>query len=88
MSSFICEKCQKEIIDTDNGYVTGCKHYEPDIYPCFNIKCKYYDFKMIEQCSKYRKDKNQTKTCDKFISFDKVFYVDKRDMISGNCSKL
>lgn len=27
MSSFICEKCGKNIIDTLNGYVTGCEHY-------------------------------------------------------------
>jgi len=27
MSSFICEFCGKEIIDTENGYITGCKHY-------------------------------------------------------------
>jgi len=27
MSSFFCEFCGKEIIDTENGYITGCKHY-------------------------------------------------------------
>ena len=27
MSSFICEFCGKEIIDTEDGYITGCKHY-------------------------------------------------------------
>ena len=27
MSSFICGFCGKEIIDTENGYITGCEHY-------------------------------------------------------------
>jgi len=27
MSSFICEHCGKEIIDTENGYITECEHY-------------------------------------------------------------
>ena len=27
MSSFFCEYCGKEIIDTENGYITGCEHY-------------------------------------------------------------
>jgi len=27
MSSFICKFCGKEIIDTESGYITGCKHY-------------------------------------------------------------
>lgn len=31
MSNFICEKCNKTCYDSDLGYVTGCKHYPPDI---------------------------------------------------------
>jgi hypothetical protein len=27
MSSFICDKCGKEILDSDQGYITGCEHY-------------------------------------------------------------
>lgn len=27
MSSFKCEKCGKEIIDSPQGYVTECEHY-------------------------------------------------------------
>lgn len=27
MSSFQCPECGKNIIDTLNGYVTGCEHY-------------------------------------------------------------
>ena len=27
MSSFICEKCGKPILDTPHGYITGCEHY-------------------------------------------------------------
>ena len=27
MSSFLCEHCNANIIDTPNGYVTECKHY-------------------------------------------------------------
>lgn len=27
MSSFFCEKCNKAIIDTPNGYISECKHY-------------------------------------------------------------
>lgn len=31
MSTFICEKCNKTCHDTSRGYVTGCKHYPPDV---------------------------------------------------------
>ena len=31
MSSFLCEKCGKAIIDTPNGYVTRCEHYPLEI---------------------------------------------------------
>ena len=42
MSSFICEKCGKEIIDTPAGYVTGCEHYPAgDIKAVCRI-CEYY----------------------------------------------
>ena len=27
MSSFICEHCGTHIIDTPDGYITGCEHY-------------------------------------------------------------
>ncbi len=27
MSNFLCEHCHAEIIDSDEGYVTGCDHY-------------------------------------------------------------
>lgn len=27
MSSFKCEKCGENIIDTDKGYITFCEHY-------------------------------------------------------------
>lgn len=35
MSSFICEHCGKNIIDTPTGYVTGCEHWpiEPKSKP-------------------------------------------------------
>lgn len=32
MSSFICDKCGAEIIDTRHGYISGCEHY-PDVIP-------------------------------------------------------
>ena len=35
MSSFYCEKCGTNIIDTPSGYITGCEHYPLD------IECKY-----------------------------------------------
>jgi hypothetical protein len=31
MSNFICDKCGKECIDSQNGYVTGCEHYPKDM---------------------------------------------------------
>lgn len=31
MSNFICEQCGTPIIDTPNGYKTGCAHYPPDL---------------------------------------------------------
>lgn len=27
VSSFSCEKCGSDCIDTPNGYITGCEHY-------------------------------------------------------------
>ncbi|MCK5611427.1 hypothetical protein KAR91_56680 [Candidatus Pacearchaeota archaeon] len=30
MSSFICEHCGTEIIDTNSGYITSCPHYDKD----------------------------------------------------------
>lgn len=30
MSSFNCEHCGAACIDTDKGYVSGCKHYPID----------------------------------------------------------
>jgi hypothetical protein len=36
MSSFICEKCKKDIIDTPSGYITGCEHY-PLETPLINL---------------------------------------------------
>lgn len=27
MSSFNCEYCRKAILDTPDGYITGCEHY-------------------------------------------------------------
>lgn len=27
MSNFTCEKCGMSIIDSDDGYITGCPHY-------------------------------------------------------------
>jgi len=30
MSSFKCDKCGTECVDTEYGYVTGCEHYPHD----------------------------------------------------------
>ncbi len=27
MSTFICDKCGTAILDSENGYVTGCEHW-------------------------------------------------------------
>jgi hypothetical protein len=27
MSNFKCSKCGTDIIDSENGYITGCEHY-------------------------------------------------------------
>ena len=27
MSNFKCEKCGKDIIDSQTGYINGCEHY-------------------------------------------------------------
>jgi len=27
MSSFKCEKCETDILDSENGYISECKHY-------------------------------------------------------------
>ena len=37
MSNFKCEKCDKDIIDSENRYVTGCEHYPVEnksLLPC------------------------------------------------------
>jgi 4-hydroxybenzoate polyprenyltransferase len=31
MSNFICDKCGKECINSQDGYVTGCEHYPKDM---------------------------------------------------------
>ena len=31
MSSFYCEWCNAEIVDTPQGYVTECEHYPLDL---------------------------------------------------------
>lgn len=33
MSTFNCGKCGLQCTDTPRGYITGCKHYPPDIKP-------------------------------------------------------
>lgn len=42
MSSFRCEKCGKNIIDTEIGFVTGCEHYPHD--------CQCKNFPKGEKC--------------------------------------
>ena len=68
MSSFICEKCGKMIIDTEDGYITGCKHYPQEIFPCYNRNCEFYDEKMFENCSKG--EEPNTRMCKGYISFE------------------
>ena len=31
MSNFLCEHCGTEIIDSEQGYITGCEHYKADV---------------------------------------------------------
>ena len=31
MSSFKCEKCGKTCVDSNDGFISGCKHYPPEI---------------------------------------------------------
>lgn len=33
MSSFKCELCNVDCIDTEIGYITGCEHHQPDYTP-------------------------------------------------------
>lgn len=33
MSSFICEYCEAEIVDSPEGYVTECEHYPKERQP-------------------------------------------------------
>lgn len=32
MSNFACEHCKSMCYDTPRGYITGCKHYPPDLH--------------------------------------------------------
>jgi len=41
MSSFTCEKCNTDIIDTEFGYVYGCKHYKVDKQAVARFKAIY-----------------------------------------------
>jgi hypothetical protein len=34
MSTFCCEECGIICFDTPIGYITGCKHWKPDIVKC------------------------------------------------------
>jgi len=43
MSSFKCEKCNKVCHDTPRGYVTGCKHYPPDIAAVNHMHKRYLE---------------------------------------------
>ena len=43
MSNFICDKCKKICYDTKRGYVTGCKHYPPDIDAVNHLYKKYLE---------------------------------------------
>ena len=31
MSSFKCEKCGKTCVDSNDGFISGCKHYPPNV---------------------------------------------------------
>jgi len=62
MSSFICEICGKEIIDTLRGYVTACEHYPLEN---FNWKSLTYTINIPigetkTTWSKYFKEKQKT----------------------------
>lgn len=41
MSHFYCEKCNAICYDTDYGYITGCKHYPPDVKAVNYLYKKY-----------------------------------------------
>lgn len=43
MSSFFCPHCGKSIIDTPNGYVTGCEHYPLETKNKSVKDCKHYE---------------------------------------------
>ena len=38
MSSFKCSKCGVDILDTEKGYITGCKHYPLENIPISSWK--------------------------------------------------
>jgi len=48
MSSFICDKCGILNIDSDNGYIEGCKHYAPKNEGTYLVKYIGTDGKVKE----------------------------------------
>lgn len=53
MSHFYCEKCNAICYDTDYGYITGCKHYPPD------VKAVNYLYKKYNEVIKVLRDTKQ-----------------------------
>ncbi len=59
MSNFICEHCATPIIDTPNGYKTGCEHYAPDL-----AYSELYDAWYIIKNGQWVKGKCSAQKCD------------------------
>lgn len=47
MSSFKCEKCNEVCHDTPRGYVTGCKHYPPDVAAVNHMYKRYLETRKV-----------------------------------------
>lgn len=47
MSSFTCQQCQTDILDSDGGYLTGCPHWPIESQnqaDAFNEKAGMFEF--------------------------------------------
>lgn len=59
MSSFTCEHCGKQIIDTPDGYITGCNHYAPEL-----AYSKQYDAYYVIKTGRWTEKKCSDNDCE------------------------
>lgn len=76
MSSFLCDKCQAEIIEGEGGiYITGCEHYPlSDFIKKHNLKIADEIVELV--CSNFCKEKfNCGDDCEGLKVLEKIKWL-------------